>query len=332
MHLMREIERAKQFGFTEPELDRAKKRMLAFIETAYNNRDKEESANYVQEYISHFLTQEPTPGVVAEYNFYNALLPSIKLSEVNALADPLKQNQHIFVSLTGPAESEFALPDNNKLLQNAYAAMKMPVTAYTEKAIASSLLKNKPQAGNIKDETKDATLGITEISFANGAKVVLKPTDFKNDEILLTSFHKGGTSRYGAHDKYSANYASTIVQQMGVGDFSPTDLSKFLSGKTVGVSPRISGLSAGVSGSSSVRDFETMLQLIYLYLTSPRKDEALFIGWKEKQKSGVQFAMQDPETAFIDTFYQTLYQKNALAPVIVPKPYYFDSIDLEPFS
>ena len=83
-------------------------------------------------------------------------------------------------------------------------------------------------------------LGTTELTFSNGAKVVLKPTDFKNDEILLTSFHKGGTSRYAAMDKYSANYASTIVQQMGIGDFSPTDLSKFLAGKNVSVSPRIS--------------------------------------------------------------------------------------------
>jgi len=96
----------------------------------------------------------------------------------------------------------------------------------------------------------------------------------------------------------------------------------------VSVSPRITSLSAGVSGSSSIKDFETMLQLVYLYLTSPRKDDALFNAWKEKQKSAVQFAMQDPQTVFVDTFYQTLYQKNALTPVIVPKPYYFDSIDL----
>src|SRR4030095_14227764 len=127
---------------------------------------------------------------------------------------------------------------------------------------------------------------------------------------LLTSFHKGGTSRYNAIDKYNANYASTIIQQMGIGEFSPTDLSKFLSGKNVSVSPRISGLSAGVSGSSSIKDFEIMLQLVYLYLTTPRNDEALFNAWKEKQKSAVQFALQDPQTAFVDTFYQTLYQKN----------------------
>ena len=326
--LMREIERVKQFGFTEAEFDRAKKRSLAFITQAYNNSSKTESSNYVQEYIDNFLTQETIPGIAAEYNYYNSFLPSIKLDEVNALVDPLKQNPHIFVSLTGPSQSDFALPDNDKLLQNAYAAMKAPVTAYTEKAIASSLIKNKPAAGAIVNETKNAALGTTELTFSNGARVVVKPTEFKNDEILLTSFHKGGISRYAAIDKYSANYASVVVQQMGIGEFSPADLSKFLSGKNVSVSPRISNLSAGVSGSSSVKDFETMLQLVYLYLTSPRKDEALFNGWKEKQKSAVQFAMQDPQTAFVDTFYQALYQQNALAPLVVAKPYYFDSINL----
>ncbi len=325
---IKEIERVKQFGFTQSELDRAKKNMLASVEQEYNNRNKTESDNYVQEYINNFLSQQPSPGIAAEYNYYNVLLPIIKLDEINALADPLKQNPHIFVSLTGPSESDLALPDNNQLLQIAYAAMKVPVTPYTEKAVASSLLKTKPTAGSIVNETKNAELGITELTFSNGAKVVLKPTDFKNDEILLTSFHKGGTSRYGVNDKYSANYASTIVQTMGIGDFSPTDLSKFLAGKNVGVSPRISGLSAGLSGTSSIKDFETMLQLIYLYATSPRKDEALFNAWKEKQKSAVQFAMQDPQTAFVDTFYQTLYQKNPLTPVIIAKPFYFDSIDL----
>jgi zinc protease len=326
--LIREIERVKQHGFTQAEFDRAKKDMLSGVEQAYNNRNKTESADYVQEYINNFLTQEPSPGIATEYKYYNELLPTITLDEVNALINPLKQNPHFFASLTGPSESNLTLPDNAKLLEEAYAAMKAPVAAYSEKAIASSLLKTKPTAGSIVNETKNAALGTTELTFSNGAKVVLKPTDFKNDEILLTAFHKGGTSRYGVNDKYNANYASTIVTQMGIGDFSPTDLSKFLAGKNVSVFPGIGRLSAGINGSSSNKDFETMLQLIYLYATSPRKDEALFNAWKEKQKSAVQFALQNPQTAFVDTFYQTLYQKNPLTPVVVPKPYYFDSIDL----
>ncbi len=326
--LMQEIERVKQFGFTQAELDRAKKSQLAFIQQTYNNRTKEESSEYAEEYIRNFSTQESIPGIAAEYNYYNQLLPGITLSEVNALSDPLKKDQHIYVGLTGPSGSSYTLPDSTQLLQMAYTAMKLPVTAYTEKAVASDLLKNKPKAGTITNETKNTTLGTTELTFSNGAKAVIKPTDFKNDEILLTSFHKGGISRYNAIDKYNATYASNIVQQMGIGNFSPTDLSKYLAGKNVNVAPRLSALSAGISGSSSIKDFETMLQLLYLYLTAPKKDEAMFNAWKDKQKSAVQYAMQDPQTAFVDTFYQTLFQHNALEPVIIPKPQYFDSINL----
>lgn len=327
--LMHEVERVKQYGFTQPELDRAKKDQLAFIEQAYNNRTKEESSNYVEEYIRNFLTMEPSPGIAKEYQYYNELLPGITLDEVNQLTAPLKQNEHIYVSLTGPSDSKYTLPDSTQLLQQTYAAMKEPVKPYTEKAIASTLIKNKPQAGSITNQTKNDVLGTTELTFSNGAKVVLKPTEFKNDEILLTGFHKGGISRYNAVDKYNATYASALIQTMGVGDFSPTDLSKYLAGKTAGVSTRLTNLTAGVSGSSSVKDFETMLQLLYLYLTSPRKDEALFNAWKDKQKSAVQFSLQNPQTAFVDTFYHTLYQQNSLAPVIVPRPNYFDSINLD---
>jgi zinc protease len=203
------------------------------------------------------------------------------------------------------------------------------VKPYEEKAIASELLPIKPTAGKVANEIKNEKLGVTEFTFSNGAKAILKPTDFKDDEIVMTSFHKGGLSKYAADDKFSSTFASTIVQQMGVGEFSPTDLQKFLSGKNVSAAANISNLSAGISAKSSVKDFETMLQLVYLNATSPRKDEALFNGWKDKQKAQMQFALADPQTAFIDTFYNVLYQKNPLAPVVLPKPNDFDKIDLD---
>lgn len=324
-----EIERAKKFGFTEAEVERGKKQILAYMEKAYNDREKTESANYVQEYISHFLQQEPTPGYTWEYEQQKALLPTITLAEVNAVANPLKQNQSMFVSLQGPSESGIKLPDNKSLLATAQNAIKADIKPYEEKAVAADLLANKPAPGTIVSETKNEKLGVTEITYSNGAKVILKSTDFKNDEIILSSFHKGGTAKYGPEDKFSAYYASQVVGQMGVGDFSPTDLRKFMAGKVANISPRISGLSAGISGSSSVKDFETMLQLGYLYLTNPRKDEALFTAWKEKQKSGIQFAMADPQTAFVDSVYQVMYQKNPLAPIAVPKPQYYDAINLD---
>ncbi len=328
MAVTTEIERAKKFGFTNAELERAKKQMLASIEKIYNDREKSESDNYVQEYIAHFLQQEPTPGIAWEFDQYKKMLPTITIEEVNAVADRLKQNEHVFVSLQGPAQNNITLPDSKALLATVETARKADIKPYEEKAVATDLLPAKPTPGKITNEAKKEVLGVTELTFANGAKVILKPTDFKNDEIILSGFHKGGTSAYGPEDKYSASYASTIVNQMGIGDFSPTDLRKALAGKVANASARVSGLSSGVSGSSSVKDFETMLQLAYLSITKPRKDEGLFNAWKSKQKSAVQFAMADPQTYFVDTFYQVMYNKNPLAPIAVPKPEDFDKIDL----
>ncbi len=327
--LIQEIERVKKFGFSEAELERAKKQSLAGFEQQYNNRDKTPSESFAAEYIRNFLTRETIPGIAKEFEYYKQMLPGIKLEEVNAIAKPLQQDKNIFVSLQGPAESKYMLPDNKTLLANAVLAMKAPVTPREEKAIAAELIKNKPQPGAIVSEQKNGLLDVTELTFANGVKVILKHTDFKADEVIMTSFHKGGTSLYNAADKYSASNASTIVQQMGIGSFSPSDLTKFMAGKTASASPRIGGLSAAINGRSSLKDFETMLQLTYLYINAPRKDEPLFTAWKEKQKSASQFAMADPQTAFIDTLYKTLYQENPLAPSVIAKPADFDKIDLE---
>ncbi len=327
--LMTEIERAKRFGFTESELERGKKNMLAFMEQDYNNLDKHESGDYVQEYIRFFLNHEPSPGIAKEYEYYKTLLPGITLTEVNALTIPLKQNENIFVSLQGPSEGNIKLPDNSQLLATAQNALHANVTAYAEKTVAQDLMKTKPKPGTIVNEQKNETLGVTEITFANGVKAILKPTDFKNDEIIMTSFRKGGNAKYPAQDKASSTFAANIIQQMGIGDFSPTDLNKLLAGKTASAGPRISGLSAGISGSSSVKDFETMLQMTNLYMTAPRKDEALFNAWRDKQKSATQFAMADPQTAFIDTFIHVRYNHNPLSPLAVPKPEDFDGLNID---
>ncbi|HRI21169.1 MAG TPA: insulinase family protein, partial [Panacibacter sp.] len=327
--MTKEIERARKFGFSDAEMERAKKQMLAGFEQLYNNRDKTESENFAGEYIRNFTEQEAMPGIAKEYEYYTQMVPGIKLQEVNAIAEPLKKNENIFVSLQVPSSGDYVLPDNKTLLANALLAMKADVAQREEKAIAGELIKIKPQPGTIVSEQKNDVLAVTELNFANGVKIILKPTDFKNDEIIMSSFHKGGSSLYPAADKYSAAYASAIVQQMGIGDFSPSDLAKFMAGKTASAFPRIGGLSAGISGTSSVKDFETMLQLAYLYINSPRKDEALFNAWKEKQKSATQFAMANPQTAFIDTLYKTLYQKNPLAPSGISKPEDFDNIDFE---
>ena len=327
--LLHEIKRAIQFGFTEAELERAKKRVMASMERTYNNLDKTESSQFVDEYVRNFLEKESIPGIAKEYEYHQQLLPIISLKEVNAVVNELKANDKILVSLQGPSKSDFTLPNDKDLLALAEKSLHDEVKPYEEKAVATSLIKNQPIPGKIISETKNDQLGTTEFVLSNGVKVVIKSTDFKNDEIVFNSFRKGGLAAYGVADKFSATYAVSAVTQMGVGDFSPTDLKKFMAGKIANVSPRITGLTSGFSGNSSVKDVETLFQLIYLYSTQPRLDKTLFDGWVQKNKSAVQFILSDPQAAFVDTFYNVLYQNNPLAPVAVPKADYFDKINLD---
>ncbi|TAF52239.1 MAG: insulinase family protein, partial [Sphingobacteriia bacterium] len=322
-------ERVKKFGFTAAELERVKKQELAGSERLYNNRDKTESGLFVEEYIQHFLQQEPMVGIENEYAYRQQWLDGIGLSDVNALANQLKENENFFASLQGPQKSDFVLPASTALVSKIEAAKKLPVEPYVEKVLATNLLKKAPVAGKLVSESKNENLGTTEWTFSNGTKVVIKPTTFKQDEIVLTGFRKGGTSAYGVADKFSANYASAVVGQMGYGDFNPTDLRKVLAGKNAGARVNLSGLSVGVSGNATVKDFETMLQLLYLSMTAPRKDEALFTAWRDKQKSQVQFMMADPTTAFVDSMFKTLYGGNPLAPSAVPVASDFDQIKLD---
>ncbi len=327
--VLTEIERLKKFGFTANELERAKKQQLAAIERAYNNRDKTESSIFVEEYIRNFLSQEAVPGIEVEYQYKKELMPSIQLADVNALANELKKNEKVFISVQGPEKSNTILPEKNNLLAAVERISASNIKAYEEKALASSLLKTIPVGGKLVKETKNELLGFTELQYSNGTKVIVKSTNFKQDEIIMTGFRKGGTSSYGIADKSSANYASAAVQQMGIGDFSPVDLRKFMAGKIANANLSLNALSARVSGNSTIKDAESMFQLMYLNFTGTRKDEALFNGWKEKQKSQVQFMMADPTTAFIDSVYKVMYGGNPLAPSVVPNATDFDQINLD---
>jgi zinc protease len=177
--------------------------------------------------------------------------------------------------------------------------------------------------------TKNALLGTTEYTLSNGVTVTIKPTDFKNDQIVMGATRQGGKNEYGLADKYNAEFALQVVGAMGIGDFSPTDLRKALAGKTVSVSPLFSSISDGMKGSSSVKDLETMLQLTYLYCTAPRRDTALFKAFIQRNKSQYAAIGANPQAAFIDTLSKVLYNQNPLAPMMVPNSAFFDQVNVD---
>ena len=323
-----EVERVKKYGFTQAELDRVKKTFLSQMDVMYNEKNKTESANYAEEYIRNFLTQEPIPGIEKEHEYYQKLLPQISLNDVNAVADILKQNSNKLITLTGP-EPKQTLPTGDELLAKVNEVEKAVINPYEEKVLASSLLTTIPKAGKIISTTKNNLLRTTELMLSNGVSVTLKQTDFKNDQILMSAIRPGGKNNYGLKDKYNADYATAVVGTMGVGKFSPDDLQKLLAGKSAAASPVFTSTSEGVNGSSSIKDAETMLQLMYLYFTSPRKDVALFNSFVQKNKSQLAFIGANPQVAFIDTLYKVMFNNNPLASVPIPKPENFDKINVD---
>ncbi|HTE31057.1 MAG TPA: pitrilysin family protein, partial [Chryseolinea sp.] len=307
--LMQENERARKFGFTASEFDRIKKTLMKNIERSYNERDKTESVNLVEEYIRNFLEKEPIPGIENEYKYYKKFLDGITLEEVNQFVQktvPAPGDSKLVI-LTGPEKAEFKIPTSAELLAITENAAKGDLLAYEEAAVAASIMDKPPAPGSITSEKENKELGTTDLTLSNGVRVILKPTDFKNDQVVMNASRFGGQYQYDPKERFNAEFASTVVTQMGVSQFSPLDLKKVLAGKTASVAPRITTLSETFNGQCSAADVETMLQLAYLYTTQPRKDDDLFKSFISKQTALYQNMAADPQFTFQDSVISILY-------------------------
>ncbi|MFC0169870.1 M16 family metallopeptidase [Pseudoduganella danionis] len=327
--MLQESRRARQFGFSEAELERVKKGMLRNYERLYNERDKSDSAVYAAELIRNFLEQETIPGIAAEYRYAQALIPEITLADLNAVARAqLPDGGSKLMVYTGSAGSGSTAPKAGELLALAEAAEKRSVAAQEEKPLARQLMAQPPKAGSIVSESRDDVLGLTRLVLSNGVKVVLKPTDFNNDQVILTGLRFGGWSLFADDDLFSARYASSIVSQMGVQEFTPADIVKVLAGKTAGAGASIAGVNESVNGGSGSADIESMLQLVHLNLTAPRKDATIFESFVARQRELARNNLARPEAVLEDAVTATLYPQQPRVPR-APKPADFDQLQLD---
>lgn len=299
--VLTETERVKRFGFTQTELDRAKESYLTNMESAFKEKDKTPSGSFVNEYLRHFLEQEASPGIEYEYKMANSLTSGISLVDINTIAKRYITDLNRDVVIMGPEKDKANLPDEPIVEQWISAVKQSNVTAYVDQVSDKPLLAKKPLAGKVVSETKTPEIGATELKLSNGVKVILKPTDFKNDEIGFTAFSPGGSSLYPDSDFQSATYATALVRNGGIAEFSSVQLPKLLSGKKVSVMPYIAERSEGISGSTTPKDLETALQLTYLYFTQPRKDAEVFKGFMAQQKGGLENRGNDPSSVFADS-------------------------------
>ncbi len=326
--LMSENERLKLYGFTQSELDRNKKILLNQYEQIYNERDKTESNNFADEYIRNFLKDEPIPGIAFEYNYVKDILPSITLQEINDLTDKLIAANDEIIVVNAPEKTGVIVPDQTELLSLADSVKHMTLEPYQDKASGSKLLSSEPEKGRILFTKKLSDIDAVEYKLSNGAKVILKKTDFKNDEIIFSAESPGGQSLYPDSDYQSASNAAAIMNESGLGDFTKTDLQKLLAGKTVNISSSIGNYFEGMSGYTTPKDLETLMQLIYMKFTTPRKDEDAFTSYINKQKASYKNILSDPTQYFIDQYRRIKTQNNIRASHI-PTEKEIDMINLD---
>jgi len=308
--LLTESNRVRQNGFTQSELDRTKNELLREIEQYYKERDKTESESYAGEYQRNFLEEEPIPGIQYEYELSQALIPGITLKEMNDMVNTLMTEKNRVVMISAPEQEVSVIPDENQLLVIFAKMDQQKVEAYVDKISDKPLVGEISQTSKIKKEINHPETGLIEWRLSNGIRVILKPTDFKNDELRFQGFSTGGTSLLSNTEYLSGNSASDVISLSGAGEFDLNDLNKKLTGKVVTVFPYISDLTEGVIGDASPEDMETMFQLIYLYMTAPRRDTVAFQSYQTRMKGYIENRSADPEAAFNDTLMVTLAKYN----------------------
>jgi zinc protease len=304
--VLTEAERVARFGFTAPELERAKARRLRGLERSYDERDKTNSWIYADAYVSHVVEDEPIPGIEAELALHRRLLPDVHLEEVNGLARAWISEHSRVVVASGPDKAGVAMPGEAELAAAFRTAETASITAYADTLGSVPLVAAAPTPSPVVEETRIEEIGVTRWRLANGVQVVLKPTDFKADDIQMRARSPGGTSLAPDSIAVSADRASMIVSASGAGAFSDVDLGKLLSGKVARAAAFIGDHDEGFSGNASPRDLETMLQLVYLYGTQPRRDSAAFASLQRRLLSFAQNRGQVPEAAFGDTLLVTV--------------------------
>ena len=297
--LLTQLEKVRRYGFTTSELERVKKEWLSHYEKAYNERATVRNIGRAQECIRHYLDGAPMPGEEWEYQMVQQLLPMISVDMLNQIAQQLVTDANLIISFQAPVEA--VLPTEAEAVELLAAVKNEEIEAPVEEVIRENLVEVAPKAGKIKKTKTNPQLGITEWTLSNGIRVVIKPTEFKQDEILFSAFSKGGNSLVATEDLIPAALATNVISLSGIADMSMTDLQKALTGKNVSYSPAINANTESMEGASTVKDLETLLQLNYLYFTAPRRDEEAYAMLMSVLESQLANRDKNPKVAFSDS-------------------------------
>jgi zinc protease len=298
--LLAEFERARQHGFTEGELQRAKLDVLRAYQSADKERETSESRGYADEYVGLFLAEIAAPGIAYEHALVKRLLPGVRLDEANRWIADLVAPDNRAIIVQAPDKADLRLPSEAELIRAVESAGARKLEPYVDRLSQSALMEAVPAPVAIVDEKALPLPGVTEFTLGNGVRVIMKPTTFRKDEVLFSATSPGGDSLVTDEDYPEATLAASWIQNGGVGSLTEVELGKLLAGKIAGASPVIGELGEGFSGGASPDDLETALQLVYLYATAPRNDPNAFQVLQDQMRTGLKNRTLEPESALDD--------------------------------
>ncbi len=298
--LLTEAERVHRHGFAPAELDRARRELLAQYERAWQERDKSESSSYAREYVSNFLTGEPSPGIDVELALVRQFLPTITLDEVRDVTLRNIHEDSRVVLAVAPQKEGVAVPTEAEVRGVLTSVTQVAVTPWEDRTAGRQLLETPPTGGTVVSRRKIDPLGITVLTLSNGVEVWLKPTDFKNDQVVFGADAFGGASLAAPEHVVEALLSPVAVGEMGAGEFTPVEIEKLLAGKLVQVSPEVQHYTHGISGSSTPADLETALQLVYLELTAPNDRPEGFEVLRHRLETAIAHRASDPGSVYGD--------------------------------
>ena len=311
--LVGEVERARANGITIDELKRGKAEMLSYAENDYNDRSNRRNGEFVEQCVQNFLEETPIIEPEKELEMVRKLDKTVTIDDVNALAKTIITNQNQVVTMFGPDKNTFKMPTNSSIENAILKAQKQHYTPYkTQNTLTERLITKLPKPGSIISE-RTYKYGYTEFTLSNGLKVYVRPTNFEPDEVNLKLFSLGGKNIYPDSEMPNLTYLMAGATIGGVAQYNDLTLEKMLAGKTATVTPFIDNDTRGMAGTSNVKDTKTLLELVYLYFTQPRKDPQAFKNLMEQQQEFLTNAHVNPMLAYNDTLHKVAYATNRMA-------------------
>lgn len=300
-------------GFNASELERARQELMANYEKLYNERDKTNSDARAQELIRHFIDGEPAPGIETEYMIAQQVLPNIPVEAYNQIAAQVLHPENVAIVVSQPKVEGLSLPTEETMVNTLFEIINADYEMYVDEVITDPLIAKLPKKGSVKSTRKNEALGTTEFVLSNGVKVVVKPTDFSNDQIVMTAFREGGKESYPVAQAANLNLIGEAFENFQLGPFNKVRLGKYLAGKKVGLGFTMGTYTNTFSGGSTVKDFNTLMELVYAAFTNVSADNDAYASYVSQMKAVLGNQESNPMFVFQQDMIKTRYNDNPMA-------------------